>query len=115
MTSPLAPPPSRSPSLATQSLGDSALKPGAHVLDPDSLGDHIDRLYRAARALTASRHDAEDLVQDTFANVLKRPRLLRDSNQIGYLLRALRNTHTSRFRTAARQPALHPLFEDDGP
>ena len=85
------------------------------MLDPDGLGDHIDRLYRAAYALCGSRHDAEDLVQDTFANVLKRPRLLRDGNEIGYLLRALRNTHTNRFRTAARRPATHQLFEDDVP
>jgi RNA polymerase sigma-70 factor, ECF subfamily len=54
-------------------------------------------------------------VQDTFANVLKRPRLLRDGNEIGYLLRALRNTHTNRVRAAARQPAVHQLFEDDAP
>ena len=115
MTSQLAPPPSRSPSLARQQAGDAGRERGSHVLDPDSLPDHVDRLYRAARALTASRHDAEDLVQETFANVLKRPRLLRDGNETGYLLRALRNTHTNRFRAAARQPAVHQLFEDDAP
>ena len=51
-------------------------------LDPQRLPDHIDRLYRAAWALCGSREDAEDLVQETFVNVLKRPRLLRDSNEI---------------------------------
>jgi RNA polymerase sigma-70 factor (ECF subfamily) len=45
--------------------------------------------------------------------VLKRPRLLHGDNEIGYLLRALRNTHTNRFRTAARRPATRQLFEDD--
>jgi RNA polymerase sigma-70 factor, ECF subfamily len=85
------------------------------VLDPDGLGDQIDRLYRAACALCGSRHDAEDLVQETFANVLKRPRLLRDDDAIGYLLRALRNTHTNRFRASARRPATRELFEDDAP
>jgi RNA polymerase sigma-70 factor, ECF subfamily len=85
------------------------------VLDPDGLGDHIDRLYRAARALCGSRHDAEDLVQETFANVLKRPRLLRDDNEIGYLLQTLRNTHTNRYRTAARRPATRQLFEAEAP
>jgi RNA polymerase sigma-70 factor (ECF subfamily) len=32
------------------------------ILDPESLGDHIDRLFRAAWALSGSRVDAEDLV-----------------------------------------------------
>jgi len=84
-----------------------------HVLDPHRLPDHIDRLYRAAWGLCGSRQDAEDLVQETFANVLKRPRLLRDDNEISYLLRALRNTHASRYRAAARRPATRELFEED--
>ena len=50
-------------------------------------------LYRAAWALCGSRHEAADLVQDTFAQVLKRARLLRSDNEVGYLLRALRNTN----------------------
>ena len=86
-----------------------------HTLDPNRLPDHIDRLYRAAWALCGSRQDAEDLVQDTFANVLKRPRLLRDNNEIAYLLRALRNTHSSRHRATAREPQTRQLFEDDAP
>jgi RNA polymerase sigma-70 factor, ECF subfamily len=86
-----------------------------HALDPNRLPDHIDRLYRAAWALCGSRQDAEDLVQDTFANVLKRPRLLRDNNEISYLLRALRNTHANRHRAAARRPQTRQLFEDDAP
>ena len=45
--------------------------------DPDRLGDHIDRLYRAGWALTGSREAAEDLVQETYARVLARPRFLR--------------------------------------
>ena len=34
-------------------------------LDPDRLVAHADVLYRAAWALSGSRHDAEDLVQET--------------------------------------------------
>jgi RNA polymerase sigma-70 factor (ECF subfamily) len=83
------------------------------VLDPERLPDHLDRLYSAARALCGSRHEAEDLVQETFVNVLKRPRLLRDNNDIGYLLRALKNTHANRYRAAARRPATRQLFEED--
>ena len=80
-------------------------------LDPDDLGDHLDRLYRAAWALCGDRHDAEDLVQETYAGVLARPRWLRGEDDLGYLLRALRNTHAGRLRTASRRPrtgARHP-------
>jgi RNA polymerase sigma-70 factor, ECF subfamily len=70
-------------------------------------------LYRAAWALCGSRHDAEDLVQETFANVLRRPRLIRGGNEIGYLLRALRNTYANRLRAVARRPATSQLLEHD--
>jgi RNA polymerase sigma-70 factor, ECF subfamily len=73
-------------------------------LDPEALGDHIDRLYRAARSMCASPQDAEDLVQETFARVLKRPRKLRSGKDLPYLLTVLRNTFISTHRTAARRP-----------
>jgi RNA polymerase sigma-70 factor, ECF subfamily len=82
------------------------------LLEPDRLPDHIDALYRAAYALSGSRHDAEDLVQETFAQVLKRPRFVRNDHELGYLLRALRNTYSSRYRTASRRP-LTVAFPDD--
>ena len=85
---------------------------GPHVLDPEGLPDHIDRLYRAAWGMCGSRQDAEDLVQEVFAKVLERPRVLRDHNEIGYLLRALKNTYASRYRAAARRPATLQLFDD---
>jgi RNA polymerase sigma-70 factor, ECF subfamily len=78
-------------------------------LDPQALGDHTDRLYRAARALGASREEAEDLVQETFARVLRRPRTLTADNDVGYLLRTLRNTFLSTRRTASRRPRTAPL------
>lgn len=84
-----------------------------HLLDPDSLGRHIDQLFRAAWALCGSRDDAEDLVQETFLNVLKRPRLLRNRDEIGYLLRALRNTYASRYRKTAARPRDRQLLETD--
>ena len=73
-------------------------------LDPEALGDHIDRLYRAARGLCGSREEAEDLVQETFLRVLRKPRILRSEDDLGYLLRVLRNTFISMRRTAARRP-----------
>jgi RNA polymerase sigma-70 factor (ECF subfamily) len=73
-------------------------------LDRAGLGDHVDRLYRAAWALCGSREDAEDLVQDTYVRVLARPRFLRSEDDLGYLLRVLRNTFLNARRTAARRP-----------
>jgi RNA polymerase sigma-70 factor (ECF subfamily) len=85
------------------------------LLEPARLPDHIDALYRAAYALSGSRHDAEDLVQETFAQVLKRPRFVRRDRELGYLLRALRNTHNSRHRTAGRRPVTVTLADDIAP
>jgi RNA polymerase sigma-70 factor (ECF subfamily) len=77
---------------------------GDRQLDPEALGDHIDRLYRAARGLCGSREEAEDLVQETFVRVLRKPRIIRSEDDLGYLLRVLRNTFISTRRTAARRP-----------
>ena len=82
------------------------------VLDPRTLGDHFDRLFRAAWALCGSREEAEDLVQETYARVLAKPRLLRREDDLGYLLRALRNAFLAGRRSQhARTPAL-PLDEE---
>jgi RNA polymerase sigma-70 factor (ECF subfamily) len=81
------------------------------TLDPSTLGDHIDRLFRAAWALSGSRVEAEDLVQETFARVLAKPRRVRGEDDVGYLLQALRNTFISSRRAAARRPAPDTLDE----
>lgn len=88
------------------------MKAPPRPLDPDRLGDHLDRLYRAAWSLCGSREDAEDLVQETYARILKRPRLLHSEDDLGYLLRVLRNTHFSAHRTAKRRLRAEPLPED---
>jgi RNA polymerase sigma-70 factor, ECF subfamily len=85
---------------------------GARRLDPAVLGDHVDRLYRAARGMCGSREEAEDLVQETFARVLQKPRFLRSDDDIGYLLRVLRNTFVSTRRSAARRPELLVQIDD---
>jgi RNA polymerase sigma-70 factor (ECF subfamily) len=74
------------------------------VLDPEALGDRIDRLYRAARGMCGSREDAEDLVRETFVRVLRTPRMVRSQDDLGYLLRVLRSTFISTRRAAARRP-----------
>jgi len=78
-------------------------------LDPARLGDHLDRLYRAAWALCGAREDAEDLVQETFARLLARPRFLRREDDLAYLLRALRNTFVSQKRAEGRRLRTGPL------
>jgi RNA polymerase sigma-70 factor (ECF subfamily) len=81
-------------------------------LDPDRLAGHLPRLYRAARAWTRSREEAEDLVQETVARVLARPRFLRGEDELGYLLRALRNTLVIQRRADSRRPATAELVEE---
>jgi RNA polymerase sigma-70 factor (ECF subfamily) len=70
-------------------------------------------LYRVARKLCPSHQEAEDLVQDTFAQVLARPRVLRRGDDLPYLLRALRNTHTTGRRIAARLPSMRSVPSEE--
>src|SRR5215208_168929 len=98
-------PPSR------RSIRSGAVTAPERTLDPESLGDHVDRLFRAAWALSGSRADAEDLVQETFARVLAKPRRIRNEDDLGYLLQVLRNTFISSRRAAARR--LAPAALDD--
>jgi RNA polymerase sigma-70 factor (ECF subfamily) len=82
------------------------------ALDPQSLTQHTDRLYRAAWALCGSREDAEDLVQDTFTRVLSKRRVLRGDDDLAYLMRVLRNTFFTSRRTASRRPVTGASLED---
>jgi RNA polymerase sigma-70 factor, ECF subfamily len=108
---PLTAPQHRS-TLDHEHVGYRLRAPSPVLLVPDRLPDHIDALYRAACALCGSRHDAEDLVQETFVRVLKRPRFIRRDRALRYLLRALRNTYYSHYRAKTRRPATTPLLED---
>ena len=73
-------------------------QPGERRLDPEAAGDHIDTLFRVARAMSGSSELAEDLVQETYVKVLTRPRLIRREDDLGYLIKALRNTWYSHLR-----------------
>jgi RNA polymerase sigma-70 factor (ECF subfamily) len=95
---------------ARDRVGDSR---EARVLDPRALVAHRAALYRVARALCPSHHEAEDLVQETFTRVLARPRMLRRGDDLPYLVRALRNTHTTARRLAARRPRTVPMNSVD--
>lgn len=80
-------------------------------LDPTSLGQHLDSLYRAGWALCGSREDAEDLVQETFVRVLARPRTVKAGGDRAYLMSALRNTFYSRVRSPSRRPRATQTLE----
>lgn len=85
---------------------------GMKRLNPEDLAAHLAQLLRAARALCGSRESAEDLVQETVAGVLSRPRLLRGADERAYLMTALRNTFVSSRRTAARRPRVATTLEE---
>ena len=53
-------------------------------------------------------------MQETYARVLARPRFLRHDDDLGYLLRALRNTHISRLRRAGHRAPEVPRDDDEG-
>jgi RNA polymerase sigma-70 factor (ECF subfamily) len=85
----------------------------ASELRPETLPIHIDSLRRAARGMTRTREDAEDLVQDTLLKVLAKPRTVGPAGPGPYLHQALRNTHVSSLRTRDRRPVLAPLEPED--
>jgi RNA polymerase sigma-70 factor (ECF subfamily) len=80
-------------------------------LDPQRLGDHAARLYRAAYGLCGSREDAEDLVQSTYERILRRPRFVRHENDLAYLLQVMRNTWISSGR--GRRYTVVPIDTDE--
>jgi RNA polymerase sigma-70 factor (ECF subfamily) len=73
-------------------------------LEARRLPEHTEPLYRAAYALSGSASDAEDLVQETFARVLSRPRFVRRGGERAYLTRVLRNTWIDWARARAARP-----------
>jgi RNA polymerase sigma-70 factor, ECF subfamily len=86
-------------------------------LDADSALCHLDRLVAAARALCGNHADADDLVQDVYLTLLRRPRRLKNGSQLAYLMTMLRNAQTDRYRTAARRQivALDDAEEPEDP
>lgn len=59
--------------MPAETIDAAEYEPRPQLLDPEGLPDHIDALYRAARAMCGSRYDAEDLVQETLEIVLRPP------------------------------------------
>ena len=94
--------------MAVRRLSGSGMK----RLNPDVLGEHLDQMFRAAWALCGSRESAEDLVQETVAGILSRPRFLRGKDELPYLMQAVRNTFLASRRTAARRPRVVTTLEE---
>jgi RNA polymerase sigma-70 factor, ECF subfamily len=83
------------------------------LLDADSALRHLDRLNAAAVALTGNRADAEDLVQETYLTLLRRPRRIHGGSELAYLMTMLRNRFIDECRTAARRQMSVALYEAD--
>jgi RNA polymerase sigma-70 factor, ECF subfamily len=103
---------------ASPHLSAVASPPGTAVSDlqplqVERLPEHFDRLYRAAYGLCRTREDAEDLVQETYERVLRRPRFLRQGHDLAYLIRVMRNIWISDYRTRARGPVVEATDEVD--
>jgi RNA polymerase sigma-70 factor, ECF subfamily len=73
-------------------------------LAPGRLPEHTEHLFRTAYALCGTSADAEDLVQETFARVLSRPRFVRRGGERAYLMRVLRNIWIDFTRARAARP-----------
>jgi RNA polymerase sigma-70 factor, ECF subfamily len=86
-------------------------------LDADSALCHLDRLVAAARALAGNHADADDLVQEVYLTLLRRPRRLARGSELAYLMTMLRNAQVDRYRASARRQttALHEAEEPEDP
>jgi RNA polymerase sigma-70 factor (ECF subfamily) len=87
-------------SSSTPAVGGSAIR-----LDAERAARHIDALYRCAFALTGDAYEAQDLVQDVFESLARRPRgLHNDQRERAYLLAMLRHRYYDAFRARRRRP-----------
>lgn len=81
-------------------------------LDPDEAAEHLNRLNRLARGLCRSPHLAEDVVQETYARILAKPRFLRSDDDYSYLARTMRNVMANHMSAEARRGGPHLPIEE---
>src|SRR5690348_16021094 len=75
---------------------------------------HLDSLFRLALWLERDRHQAEDLVQETFAQALQSfHRFQRGTNCRAWLVSILQHLRSNRRRSLARQPPLSDVDVGD--
>ena len=73
-----------------------------------------DQVYRVARRLVASREEAEDLVQETYARAFRNWRSFQPGTNLrAWLFRILTNLNIDRGRREQRAPAFEPIEEGD--
>ncbi len=73
-----------------------------------------DQVYRVARRLVASREEAEDLMQETYARAFRSWQSFQPGTNLrAWLLRILTNLNIDRGRRQQRAPDTQPLEEGD--
>ena len=73
-----------------------------------------DQVYRVARHLAASREDADELMQETYARAFRSWRSFQPgTNMRAWLLRILTNLNIDRGRRQQRAPQMQPLEAND--
>lgn len=83
---------------------------------PRAALEQLDALYRLARHLTGDDHDAEDLVQETYARALgARSQFAAGTNVRAWLFRIMRNLHIDGYRRARNSPVRRALVDEDEP
>ena len=85
------------------------------LLDPHIAAEHRSRLVDVAYSICGSRALAEDLVQETYARVLAKPRPLREGASFPYLVRALRNVAKDHWRSEQRRPQVIGDLDPEDP
>jgi RNA polymerase sigma-70 factor (ECF subfamily) len=81
----------------------------APVLAAETLGDHFDRLYRAGLGDVRLARGRDDLVQEAYARVLAKQRIIDTEDALAYLLVVLRNVFLSSLRRRDRRPRTTPF------
>ena len=76
--------------------------------------DRVEVITSVQRRRRWSAEEKAQIVQETYARVLARPRVIREDER-AYLMRAMRNTFYSRLRTASRRPQQTATLEDVEP
>lgn len=85
------------------------------LLNPETAAEHRPRLVDIASSICGSRPLAEDLVQETYARVLAKPRPLREDQAFPYLVRALRNVAKDHWRSEQRRPKIIGDLDPEDP
>src|SRR4051812_9582972 len=91
------------------------LSPRPTLLDPITAAEYRARLVDVAVSICGSRTLAEDLVQETYARVLAKPRPLREGAVFPYLVRALRNVAKDHWRSEQRRPQVIGDLDPEDP